>query len=140
MGGESRKKGERTRFLESLSSEGIRRLNRTKAEIEHQHRVTWRAQGRRQYVEHEPVGVRCETTETALVCLRIFAQSRRGFFYRFFENRRGSIIERMGERGRRVDPLQPILRKGQRSKEGRCNAERVDGGTDVVDVSIQSQR
>jgi hypothetical protein len=44
-------------------------------------------------------------------------------------------LEGMRERGDGMDPLEAVIRKGQRSKERRYGGERVDRGTDVVNES-----
>jgi hypothetical protein len=44
----------------------------------------------------------------------------------------GAVVERMGERGGGVDPLEAVALERQRGEEGRADAERVDGRTDIV--------
>ena len=51
---------------------------------------------------------------------------------RSLEHGRGSVVERMRERRRWLNPLEPVRAQRQAAEERRGDGERVDGGADVV--------
>ena len=55
------------------------------------------------------------------------------------EQRRGPVVERMRERGRRLDPLDAVLLERHRAQERRGDRERVDRRAHVVDEPGQRQ-
>src|ERR1019366_10291204 len=50
-----------------------------------------------------------------------------------------AIVQRMSDRGRRVDPLQAEIAEGERTEEGRRHAQWVDGRADIVDEAGERQ-
>ena len=50
-----------------------------------------------------------------------------------------AVIERMGQRGRGLDPLEPEIRERERAEERRGKRKRVNRGAHVVDVAGQGE-
>ena len=49
-----------------------------------------------------------------------------------FEHDGRSIVERMGERRRAVDPVQSVICERKRAEKGRAHSKRVNGGAEIV--------
>jgi hypothetical protein len=56
---------------------------------------------------------------------------------RALEYRRRPVVEGVGERGGRVDPLEAVLLERERLEEGRGVPERMYGGAEIVDEARQ---
>ena len=56
------------------------------------------------------------------------------------ERQASVFVKRVGDRGVRVDPLQPVFRERQSTKERRCDRHRVNGGADVMNEPRQGER
>jgi hypothetical protein len=83
-------------------------------------------------VPHE----RPEEPSPAIVVLAERGHRRLG---RALEQDRGSVVERVGDRGGRLDPVEPVLGERQRPKQRRRDPERMDRRADVVDEARQRQ-
>ena len=66
------------------------------------------------------------------VRIGIDAQSFGGGIHRLFEQGHPAIVERMGQRGGRMNPFESVVGQGQRAEERRNDAERMDGRAGVV--------
>ena len=67
------------------------------------------------------------------------AQTSRRDLDRSLEHGRGSIIERMRERRRRLHPIEAVRAQRQAAEEGRGDGEGVDGGADIVHEARQRE-
>jgi len=51
----------------------------------------------------------------------------------------GAVVERVGERNRRMDPLEAMFVKRQRPKKGRGGGHGMDGGADVMEETGEGE-
>jgi hypothetical protein len=56
------------------------------------------------------------------------------------QHHRCTVVERMGQRRRRMDPFQAVVAQGQRREEWRSRSHRVHCGTEIVEESRQGER
>ena len=70
---------------------------------------------------------------------RVPSQPRSRGVHRTFQHDRRSVIQRVGQRQRRVYPLKAVALQGQVAEEGRGEGQRVDGRTDIVSEAGQRQ-
>ncbi len=69
----------------------------------------------------------------------IWTQISRGAGNGAFQHDGGAVIQRVGQRNVRVDPLQAMLRQWEVFETGRADGQGVNRGADVVDKSGQRQ-
>ena len=115
-----------------------RRRRRPHAEARQRERMRGNVQ-RREDVLEQRLGIAGERREEPPPARLVLAEPAHGRVRRALEQGRGSVVERVRERRRRLDPLEAVLRERQRAEERRRDAERVDRRADVVDESRQRQ-
>ena len=116
---------------EHASREPGRGLHRVSAEARHQQRMA-HAERSEQRV-HQIVGALDERLGQRAIASRVArAESVAGLGDRAANDDRGAVVERMRERRRRMNELEPMFGERQRAKERRRERERVDRGADVV--------
>src|SRR5918994_1089199 len=91
-------------------------------------RDLWRAVER----GHYRPGVRDQGVHDLPVRFGVRSEGGPGSLRGTFQHRRRAVVERVGERRGRVDPLQPMIFEGERPEIWRGVTERVDGGAKVM--------
>jgi hypothetical protein len=138
VGGEPREHAARLRPAEGQAGEQRRRQRRPRAEAGQRERVGGKVQRGEQVLEQR-LGIAGERLEDVPPPAVVLTETACGRSRRALEEGRGAIVERVGERRRRLDPLDAVLGERQRAEERRRDPERVDRRTDVVDESRQRQ-
>ena len=80
-----------------------------------------------------------DPSQQAVVRLCVRPQLCGGLVDRACDHNGGSVVERMGQGGRRLDHLEPVFRERKLSEEGRARDERMNRRADVVHESGQRQ-
>ena len=138
MGGEPAEERPRAVAREPPPGEHGRGEQRARREPRRRAQVPRAAERREQQVA-QIVGDPDEGLEQAPVRGSVLAEAGRGLRDGALEHSRRSVVERMCERRRRVDPLQAVLLERQRAQERRADRPRVDRRADVVAEARQRQ-
>ena len=132
MGGEAGEEGSRTLASEMGAGDGGSGQDGVAAEPGEKQRMVRDVDERSEDVGGEVGPAGGEGFHESAPGGAIGAEVVRGGFEVLGEESGGSVFERVGERGGGVDPLQPVALELERVEKGRANAERMDGGADVV--------
>ena len=95
---------------------------------------------RSQQLARDQVPIGRDGTDQPTVALAVLAQAGGRGVQVAAHQRRAAVIERMGQRHRRLDPLQAVLRQRPLAEDRGGSAQRMDGRADVVDEAGQGQR
>ena len=126
------------RAVEMTPGHSGSREDRVQAEAGEDERMPRQPEGA-EYLAQDRVGISYQRPHEARIRRRIGAERSRRAGKRALEHRGGAVVERVRERGRRFDPLEPVLLERQRAEERRALDERVDCRADVVPKSGQRQ-
>ena len=107
-------------------------------ETGHQRWMSRRAR-RREHALEEIVGPAHERREQAAVGALVGAEAARGQLDRALEHHRRAVVQRMGQRRRRVAQLEAVGGQRKRAQEGRGQGQRVHGRAGVVHVAGQGE-
>src|SRR5919112_5078697 len=80
-----------------------------------------------------PAGVSGEGLHQPTIGCGVGSEAGGRLFDRALQHRRRAVVERVGERGRGVDPFQAVIFERQRAEERRGVTQRVYRRTEVVD-------
>src|ERR1700687_2058835 len=94
---------------------------------------------RRQRIAEECVGTAHQRSEQLAVYVSIRAESLASRLQIAFQNRRCTVVERMNQRYRRMNPFQAVFRQRQRPKKRRADPKRMNGRANIVDETWQCE-
>ena len=138
MGRAACEKRLRSRLAKAAARKPCHRAQSEQAEAHHKERMSRRAHGA-QYLAEKLIGILDQGPHQIAVSLRITAERCASLFKRFVEKRGGPIVERVRERGRRIDPFYAPPLKLQVAKKRRDDCRRVNCRADVVNESFAGQ-
>src|SRR6476659_7830649 len=110
----------------------FRRKERIRSKARHQPRMLRDRENWAKHVRSELAPVLDKGLHEPAPSIAVDAQGSLGVFKLAFQDNRRSIVKRVGERSRRMNPFQAVILQGERREEGRSNSKRIYRGSKIV--------